>query len=144
MTEEVFQIACTRLIRREFRLLAPYYIHVANENIRDVRLDIEKGAIIGFPDVFVFYACRGFRGFMCELKVGRNGLRRAQLRVLREYRRRGFYCCVCYDLDEFRKHLTWYYGNDNTLQEASASGETLKQRAIGRIVSLYHRLLRRD
>ena len=108
MTEEQLQIACTRYIRREIKALAPFYIHVANENIRDIECEKEKGAIFGFPDIFIFLPKNGYRGFLCELKVEGGKLRPMQQKCLQGYRALGFYTCVAFSFDEFRLHIQKY------------------------------------
>lgn len=111
MTEEQLQIMCTRYIRREIKALAPFYIHVANENIRDIECEKEKGAIFGFPDIFIFLPKNGFRGFMCELKTEGGRLRSMQQKCLQGYRALGFYTCVAFSFDEFRLHIHNYLYN---------------------------------
>lgn len=59
--------------------------------------------------VYSWVTIRGkYFGFFCELKAGKNKPTKLQKEMLVKLTQLGYYCCVCYSLDEFIKEWTNY------------------------------------
>jgi len=60
--------------------------------------------------VMLFAAERTYNGFFCELKAAKNKPTKIQSEMMKKLTDSGYYCCVCYTLDEFIKEWTDYVG----------------------------------
>lgn len=65
------------------------------------------GVTPGVPDIFI---PSSNHGFFCELKAGKNKPTQTQTEMMQKLNDLGYYCCVCYSLDEFIKEWENYCG----------------------------------
>lgn len=71
----------------------------------------EPGINAGFPDIILPIACRGYKGMVMELKIGKNKTSAAQTDWLLWFKENGWRICVVWDdpaaaILEFE----WYLG----------------------------------
>lgn len=74
------------------------------------------GVKAGVPDIFIPLAngeifdglYEGYFGFFAELKIKPNKLTGRQEDVIEQLTDLGYYCCVCYTLDDFIKQWETY------------------------------------
>lgn len=72
----------------------------------------EEGMLAGVFDIFVSIPNHGFHGMWLELKSKQGKLSLMQHRFKRKQESMGYFCVVCYDVDEAIENLVWYcYGN---------------------------------
>ena len=68
----------------------------------------EEGMLSGVFDIFVSIPAHGFHGMWLELKSRQGRLSLMQHKFKRKQESVGYYCTVCYDIDDAIEHLSWY------------------------------------
>lgn len=68
----------------------------------------EEGMLAGVFDIFVSIPAHGFHGMWLELKSRNGKISLMQHKFKRKQESMGYYCIVCYDIDEAIENLAWY------------------------------------
>jgi hypothetical protein len=112
--EASHQKSCFSWLSLQYPEIRKVTFHPANggkRNVREARSLKAQGVTAGVPDIICLYPSRGYHGFICELKFGRNGVTEAQAEFISRLSNNNYYCCVCYSYFEFIKHFKYYVGN---------------------------------
>lgn len=115
MTEDQLQIICADYLRWKYPDLL--FCHIPNGGSRNA-IEGKKlkrmGVTPGMPDIFIPLANRKYEylGFFCELKVKPNKPTKTQIEVLNKLTENGYFCCVCYDADQFMESVNKYLQTD--------------------------------
>lgn len=67
------------------------------------------GVRAGVPDLLIFDRKGKYNGMALEFKQGNNTCTEAQLHWLEKLRERGWFTCVCYDIETAIKHTQYYF-----------------------------------
>ena len=70
-------------------------------NAREAARFKKMGTLSGFPDIFIGYANSKFHGLFIEMKAYSNKLTKNQKDVFEYLLQQGYFCEVCYCLDDF-------------------------------------------
>jgi hypothetical protein len=68
----------------------------------------EEGMLAGAFDIFITLPAHGFHGMWLELKSRQGKLSLLQHKFKRKQESVGYYCVVCYDIDDAIENLTWF------------------------------------
>jgi hypothetical protein len=68
----------------------------------------DEGMLSGVFDILVTIPSHGFHGMWLELKSKQGKISLMQHKFKRRQESMGYYCVVCYGVDEAIEHLTWY------------------------------------
>lgn len=88
------------------------YTHPPNGGLRSKTSAIKFkliGTRAGVPDLLIFDKKGKYNGMAIEFKIGKNVVQPAQLSWLEKLRARGWFTCVCYDIEEAIKHTEYYF-----------------------------------
>lgn len=112
--EDTDQIAFTCWFDYNFPHYSTLYFHVVNENMMPVQGRAKarkKGLKKGVSDIIILLARGRYSGLIIELKrkvKSKSKVSIEQENFLYEVNEQGFYCAVCYGLDEAKRCVQDY------------------------------------
>jgi len=81
-------------------------------NLREASRMKSEGLTAGFPDLAIYFPSGIHSGFFCELKRPGGRLTELQREKLEKLCAKGYYVCVCDNVEDFQKHLVQYFGRE--------------------------------
>lgn len=121
--ESDLQAGCVAWFRTQYPKLAKNLFAIPSGGKRNKITGAmlkREGALPGIPDLFLAkpkYAVDHYleisairSGMFIEMKIAPNKPSPEQLEMIALFRSEGYYCCVCYSIDEFIKEVRGYLG----------------------------------
>ena len=88
---------------------------IPNGGLRNIRVAAKlkkEGVRAGIPDLMLAIPNDNHPGMFIEMKYGKNGTTRTQKERIARLRRRGYYCCVCYNSKDAIDQIEAYLRNE--------------------------------
>jgi hypothetical protein len=108
--EHTLQVACVNWFKLQYPRELIY--STPNGGFRHFstakRLKAE-GVVSGIPDLFIPTPMGEYHGLYIEMKYGYNKPSEAQKKIMAYLTNKGYFCAVCWSLDEFMKTINNYY-----------------------------------
>ena len=109
--EHNLQAACVRWFDLQFPHLAKLLFAIPNGGKRNIVTAVKlkaEGVRAGVWDMFLALPTKHYAGLFIEMKVGKNKLTKAQEEFGDKMTRQGYFCVVCYNLDQFMDAIESY------------------------------------
>lgn len=109
-SESAIQKTVIQWLRRQSDLEG-LFMKIPNEGQRTPsygRRMREEGMLAGAFDIFITIPAHGFHGMWLELKSKQGKLSLMQHKFKKRQESVGYYCIVCYDVDDAIDNIVWY------------------------------------